>query len=231
MGIQSGSFSIDTALRAQEAGQAFVSHRPGSQALIQKTPDSGPGEKDLRILSASPTQSELRPPFRDRHNITSDTQEGFIVLDDGNGLTPQPNSSGANGVMAPYSHFLNVRGDEGERGPIFNYARLFTWTHLVGNVTRALESEVANIRAEKILQEELPDHVQGHVNGSSDPWVRFLEGSAEHTERYCGLDRFPLFAYPEWSEIALPNWKAIAIASFWAIFLQWGTTGTACRTP
>ena len=234
IGMQAGSHSIDLALRTQEAGQAFLQNSPNGNGMHHtRTSGKSPTEeKDLRISQLSPTKSEGQRYLRDRSGVSSDYQEGFIVLDDGNGLSPQPNSLASAGARAPYSHFLNVRGDEKERGAIFNYARLFTWTHLTSHVTEALATKVTKIRAEEFCQDDLPEHVEGHLADSvkSDPWMRFLEGSSRHTERYCGVDQRPIYAYPEWKEIPLEMWKAIAVASFWAIFVQWGTTGSACKS-
>ena len=232
--MQAGSDTVDVALRQQEAAQAFLHADPGSHAgsdpnrASEKTATAG--DKDIKITPLSPARSAPRTPLRDRSGISSDVQEGFIVLDDGNGLTPQPNSLTSNGVLAPYSQFMNIRGDEKERGPIFNYARVFTWSHLTDSVTRALITKVAKIRAEELCQEELPEHVEGHLVNNPDPWMRFLEGSSKHTERYCGLDERPIYAYPEWHEIPVAMWKALCVASFWAIFVQWGTTGSACES-
>ena len=229
IGVQAESHTIDVALRTQEAAKALPSPRPGSHAPDTNGIPEKPEDKELRIQRLSSTQSEPRTPRRDKTTSTTDFQEGFIVLDDGNGLNPQPNSTATSGVLAPYSHFLNVRGDEGERGPIFNYARLFTWSHLTNNVMKALATKVAKIRAEELCQDDLPDHLEGHAADVPDMWTRVLEGSSKHTERYCGLDQNPLFAYPEWKEIPLEMWKAIFVAAFWAMFVQWGTTGSACK--
>ena len=229
--MQSGSNTIDIALRTQEAAKAFPKQPRESQTIdsgIASEKTAAAEDKEMQIGIPSPPRSEPRTMPPGRTVFATDTQEGLIVLDDGNGLCPQPNSQSINGVLAPYSHFLNVRGDEKERGPTFNYARLFTWAQLTVTVTRALATKVAKIRAEELCQEDLPEHVEAHLNANpGDPWMRFLEGSSEHTERYCGLDLNPIYAYPEWNEVPLAMWKAIFTASFWAMFVQWGTTGSA----
>ena len=236
VGTQAGSHSIDAALRTELAAQAFINPRHNSHKLENdKTPEKSPvnekdEKQDMRIMAASPTRSEAKTLLKDRSGLSKDNQEGFIVLDEGNGLSPQPNSTGVSGALVPYSHFMNVRGDEGERGPIYNFARIFTWTHLTKNVVDALIATVIRIRNEESLQEHLPEHVEEQHRGNPDPWMRFLEGSCAHTERYCGLDNNPIYAYPEWQQVPLEMWKAIAVASFWAIFVQWGTTGAACTT-
>ena len=119
------------------------------------------------------------------------------------------------------SRFCNIRGDEKRRGPAFNYARTFTYCHLIRAVTQALQTTADNICERKSCSGEREFQEQNYRTG--------LQGNAACTEAYCGLDRpdREIYAYPEWREIPSDIWIGMASSAALAMFLQWGTTGAA----
>ena len=154
----------------------------------------------------------------------SRNQRGLIVADKrDSGLTPQTSRTPRlpREEHQGTSHFFNIRGDEKRRGPVFNYARTFTYCHLVGTVTQALQTTIDNICDRKTCSGEHEFQEQGHRTG--------LLGNGACTEAYCGLDRpdREIYAYPEWSEIPSAIWIGMGFSAVLALILQWGTTGAA----
>ena len=89
--------------------------------------------------------------------IESKDQRGLVVTDKGDsGLTPQTRRT----PQLPRedyqrtSHFFNIRGDEKRRGPAFNYARTFTYGHLIRTITQALQNTIDNICERKTCSGE-----------------------------------------------------------------------------
>lgn len=119
----------------------------------------------------------------------------------------------------------DIVGDEKKEGPIFNYARVFTWWQLAQTIETALATTVNNIATGQTCK---PVEEKGAI-----PWnhegrpEENLAGDSFTTAQYCGLDltHGQILAYPEWKDITVDVWKRILIASCIAIFVQWGTTG------
>jgi hypothetical protein len=136
----------------------------------------------------------------------------------------------------------DIRGHEWRQGPIFNYARIFTWWQLATTVSNAFAATLENVKEKRILDEqELTNRSQDskaeqpvkHAeqnqvledlqNGDAHPNDRSLIVS-----RYCGLDGpESAKAYPEWQDIGSDWWKRLVAAILMAVALQWGTTGAA----
>ena len=114
-----------------------------------------------------------------------------------------------------------MRGDEKRRGPIFNFARVFTYCHLVGTVHHTLRTMMENIRNRHPCI--------GRTGTWSEEKTHNTElcGDASQTEAYCGLDQRNIYAYPEWSEIPGHIWFGLVLSIVLSLFLQWGTTGAA----
>ena len=154
----------------------------------------------------------------------SKNQRGLVVADKrSSGLTPQIRRTPqlAREEFQRISQFLNIRGDEKRRGPAFNYARTFTYCHLLKTITQALQTTMDNICEGKTCSGEHEFQEQGYRTG--------LLGNGACTEAYCGLDapNRGIYAYPEWSEIRSEIWIGIGLSTVLAMVLQWGTTGTA----
>lgn len=121
----------------------------------------------------------------------------------------------------------DIMGDEKRPGPIFNYARVFTWWQLARTVEAALTTSVNGIATGQTCK-------QSSEKSSPLPWnmdrrpEENLAGDSYTTAQYCGLDlnRGQIIAYPEWGDIAPDVWKRIFVASIMAMFVQWGTTGS-----
>ena len=152
-------------------------------------------------------------------------QHGLIVTANKNdsGLTPYTRRE----LQLPRRSFgrpsslFDVRGDERRRGPAFNYARTFTYCHLVNTIKKAVDTTMENISEGNTCSGEQNFEVGGHREG--------LLGNDACTEAYSGLNRpgREIYAYPEWSEVPPEVWKGIGISALLALFLQWGTTGAA----
>jgi hypothetical protein len=91
-----------------------------------------------------------------------DEQRGLVVR---SGLAPQPHhkrsQTAQDGMDAPHLANLelpmwcgaDVRGDERKRGPIYNYARIFTWWQLASTIEQALRKTLDNIADGKACDE------------------------------------------------------------------------------
>ncbi|KAF2870392.1 hypothetical protein BDV95DRAFT_444030, partial [Massariosphaeria phaeospora] len=120
----------------------------------------------------------------------------------------------------------DIMGDEKREGPIFNYARVFTWWQLARTIESALTTTVNNIATGQTCK---PTHDKPALypwNSDRKPEDN-VAGDSFSTAQYCGLDlnRGQILAYPEWDDITADVWKRIAVASIVAFCLQWGTTG------
>ena len=185
-------------------------------------------DKALETDNAVLVKLSRGPPNSiDRNDTRSKNQRGLVVAHKGeSGLIPYT-SYAARSQMENSDHIspiCNPRGDEKRRGPVFNYARVFTYSHLIQTVIQALKTTVENIRAGKTCS--------GDENGSKwkgKDYMSQLSGDAVQTEAYCGLGQssHELYAYPEWSEIPSSTWISMGFSAVLAIFLQWGTTGAA----
>ena len=126
----------------------------------------------------------------DRHS-----QQGLGVQGSRSGLTPYPrrNWPFCKGTELDLPFLFNVRGVESDLGPAFNYARIFTYRHLINSVCKAVGKTVKRIREGKA--------VKGHEWRRDCAYQEELEGDKLQTDAYCGLDGDEIWAYPEWSVI------------------------------
>lgn len=158
------------------------------------------------------------------------------------GLTPQPHrvsTFGGKGVSAAYLENcpdrvstndyarlevpnwfgFDVGGDEKEEGPLFNYARPFTWWQFASAIEEAFAATLSSLRNGDSCQEQAWDlHQKTEAN---------LTGTATQVAKYCGLGTRPVLAYPEWNRINAKVWHRMLIAALLAIWVQFGTTGPA----
>ncbi|KAF2009711.1 hypothetical protein BU24DRAFT_380325 [Aaosphaeria arxii CBS 175.79] len=120
----------------------------------------------------------------------------------------------------------DIMGDEKRVGPIFNYARVFTWWQLARTVESALSTTVNAIATGETCKPAQEKDVLKRWNSERRPEEN-LAGDSWTTAQYCGLElnRGQILAYPEWSEITPEVWKRIIVAGVVALFVQWGTTG------
>lgn len=111
---------------------------------------------------------------------------------------------------------LDVHGDERVEGPIFNYARVFTWFQLAKHVRHGFSRAM-----------DLPTPAHARTNSSSST-LPILDVEKKGRTR-------PLRTFGRLSEIDSIVFHHMLWASLVAIILQWGTTGaaifTAYKTP
>lgn len=174
------------------------------------------------------------PPILPETSVTEKGEQRGIMMR--SGLAVQPHRAQTNEAAFEVPPIVNltlpgwcgvdIMGDEQQPGPIFNYARVFTWWQLARTVETALTMSVNNIATGQTCK-------QSSEKMTSPPWnmerrpEENLAGDSYTTAQYCGLDlnRGQIIAYPEWSDIAPDVWKRIFAASIMAMFVQWGTTG------
>src|SRR5438034_9445689 len=107
-----------------------------------------------RTLRANRAHRALEPHFQQCGVTDIDNQQGLVER---SGLTPQPYrpQTTVGGFEIPNIRNLSipswlgadVRGDERCRGPIYNYARVFTWWQFVNSVEEAFDATIENINA------------------------------------------------------------------------------------
>ncbi|KAK5133785.1 hypothetical protein LTR08_007214 [Meristemomyces frigidus] len=182
-------------------------------------------------LEAELAMRALEPPIV---SPTPYLRQGQRGLTGRSGLSPQPSlvqtsldgfdAPGVACLELPTWYGADVEGDEKRKGPIYNYARLFTWWQLASTLDHAFWNTLQNIS-------------HGNVCGSTpgpnaQPWDHQdppanLEGDIGDSARYCGLGAARIYAYPSWSDMPSDVYRRIFAASCWGLFLQWGTTGAS----
>jgi len=95
---------------------------------------------------------------------------------------------------------FSIEGDEALEGPIFNYARLFTFREFSSTVTKAFRASNSSLKAGKSQCENIFEVAEA-----------------------CKLSEEPLEAYTPWRKTDPTLWHHILIAAGAAIFVQWGT--------
>lgn len=114
---------------------------------------------------------------------------------------------------------FDVAGDEKEEGPLYNYARPFTWWQFASAIEQAFASTLSSLRSGQNCQGQPWDtHQLPEPN---------LAGTAAQVTRYSGCDTRPFLAYPEWKDISAKVWHRMGISILLAFIIQWGTTGPA----
>ncbi|KAK3678270.1 hypothetical protein LTR78_001565 [Recurvomyces mirabilis] len=178
-------------------------------------------------LTAERAHRAMEPPIFNNEYTDYDEQRGLIVR---SGLTPQPHRvqtvQGAfdapdpDRLIIPKWCGFGVEGDEQQKGPTFNYARLFTWWQLAFTVRSALWQTLDHglrLRWDDAAKE-----------GN-------LTGDCVETARYCGVATRSIRAYPTWTKMPSEVYRRMFAAALAGLFVQWGTTGAsiliAYKTP
>lgn len=116
---------------------------------------------------------------------------------------------------------FSVAGDELEPGPIFNYARPWTYANAVRHIAVAFEQNtVRQLNRQPVARDRKWD---------ADPqnWQVNLQGSPEEYSSYANPEGRDIIDLPIHAPVSVAlNYNCIIAASV-AIFLQWGTTGAA----
>lgn len=198
VGTQNAADSIDEALRADIAYRAKEPPIIGDSSVTEKGEQRGIMVRSG--LAVQPHRVQTNEAAFDVPPVTNLDLPGWLGAD--------------------------IMGDEKREGPVFNYARVFTWWQLAQTIEHALKTTVNAIaigetckpKEEKSLLRPWATNQRAEENVAGDSYT---------TAQYCGLDlnRGQILAYPEWSDIPADVWKRIFVASVVALIVQWGTTG------
>jgi hypothetical protein len=109
-------------------------------------------------------------------------------------------SSGYEILEVPTWLGFSIVGDEALEGPIFNYARLFTFREFSTTIRKAFVANIASLKADNSQKRNIFEVAES-----------------------CKLDKPLLQAYTPWQEIDSTVWHHMLIAAGAAIFVQWGT--------
>jgi hypothetical protein len=128
---------------------------------------------------------------------TSDAIEG---LDESGRIQKPDNVSSYEILEVPTWLGFSIVGDEALEGPIFNYARLFTFREFSITIRKAFVANIASLKADNNRKRNIFEVAES-----------------------CKLDEPLLHAYTPWQKIDSTVWHHMLIAAGAAIFVQWGT--------
>ena len=214
VGTQFRADSIGKALRADKA------HRAREPWNVEE----GTDEAEQHGIEA---RSGLTPQL---HRVQSD-YGGFVGPDMDN-------------LKVPNWLGFNVSGDERRKGPIYNYARAFTWAQVAKSVFEAFDKTISNIQAGYTCgdimrvaaqqgNQQQNQHTEEKQQENLVSWdarktaLPNLAGDSIKTATYCGIDTRSILAYPKWGDITPGVWRDIVVASVFALIVQWGTSGAS----
>jgi hypothetical protein len=119
-----------------------------------------------------------------------------------------------------------LRVDETNTAPIYNFSRFLSWVQSVEEVLRAFEAA-----SQRRQQHESVDPGQDWVvvQPNEQPHPENRLGNRAQVERYCTQDDLEV---PGTEDTRRGRWgpnvlSRMLVSSFLALFLQWGTTGAA----
>ncbi|KAK0751300.1 hypothetical protein B0T18DRAFT_307083, partial [Schizothecium vesticola] len=171
--------------------------------------------------------------------------EAYLALEpNGNQPAPQPNVNGPapqqNGnnqplqaaqqsfkVVSPQDpHDLDVFGfsifgDEIQQGPVYNYARMFTWRVTAQRLFSYFERAADNVQSHRdMLQAQIHEDQMNHGFQGGIPLNQLHNLQLD-------LQSLELSEYPTEDEVGPDLWFHLISAFFMAVFVQWGTAGAA----
>ncbi|MCJ1241342.1 hypothetical protein MMC14_009346, partial [Varicellaria rhodocarpa] len=115
---------------------------------------------------------------------------------------------------------FDIRGDEARQGPIYNHARVFTWSQSARTFIHGFKSTLEKVRDYQDCQ-----------GAYWDPRLRSerkLSGTTAELAAYTALPlNRPIDAYSEFHKVQPHVWWYIIVAGCVSMFVQWGTTGSA----
>ena len=103
---------------------------------------------------------------------------------------------------------FSIEGDEAREGPLFNYARLFTFREFSLTITNAFAAHLASFEADPNRKTNIVEVAES-----------------------CKLDKYLLQAYTPRQEIGSTVWHHMLIGAGAAIFVQWGTASIIYVSP
>lgn len=124
----------------------------------------------------------------------------------------------------PHMYSATLTGHEGEEGPIYNYARVFTAARFAETVTYGFE------RALKAIADgKSPNGKWRRYDGEGKrvDLHENLIGTTEQYARFCGFDQNLELreSYASWSAIPKKVWRHVLVSILVALFVLWGTVG------
>ncbi|KAK6442916.1 hypothetical protein LTR95_000794 [Oleoguttula sp. CCFEE 5521] len=190
------------------------------------------------LVKSGGTKRALEPPWNSGPSYSEVEDQKVLVVR--SGLSPQlkhvqtatlfetPN---VDDLEIPPWLAARVGGDEELKGPIHNYARLFTWWQLAHTVEQALSRTLDNISGNKACRNsEDPARIPTGKLQLND-----LKADSKGTALYCKVGVQGIKAYREWADMTSALYLYMFIAACVAVFVQWGTTGAsvliAYKTP
>ncbi|KAI1915561.1 hypothetical protein LOZ65_005464 [Ophidiomyces ophidiicola] len=114
---------------------------------------------------------------------------------------------------------LSFAGDELHKGPVYNYARVFTWWQAVHHFMEAIKS-MDQPQLTRDGQYSQPGKPHDQMATDSLLESEITELPAFNTGQYMAL-------YPKFSDLPPDLWWRMVIASVMALIIQWGTTGAS----
>ncbi|KAH7232418.1 hypothetical protein B0J15DRAFT_409137 [Fusarium solani] len=186
------------------------------------------------------------------YSAGSPTQDGVqmgICVDVESGLTLEPGQTATQqGTLEPVGYqpprlpetlMMNVRGDERQEGPVYTYARVFTWLAFTRRIIDAFDKTLRNLgNGVGCDMPQDPQQTQQQAQQEPPAGGSILVGTAIQTSTYCDLPvsyqaisptskPTPIRAYINFSEMGADVYKRMLKALVVALFAQWGTTGAA----
>ncbi|SPQ23026.1 292aed90-b939-4f33-9189-9e4aacd86745 [Thermothielavioides terrestris] len=212
------------------------------------------------LHAAEAHRAQLPPDYPDSQTETGPQEAIFVE----SGLTREPAAAVTqHGQLHPASNHLleppktlgmDTRGDEAKEGPVYTYARVFTWWAFTRRILDAFETTLDKM-VENRQCREMPNPVaieqqqpppanppqpNNNNNNNKPPPTppRMLVGSAWQMSKYCNLpttrqgfpqagDPAPVRAYSRLRDVETAVWARMRDALAVALFAQWGTTGAA----
>ncbi|KAJ8073068.1 hypothetical protein PM082_019936 [Marasmius tenuissimus] len=136
--------------------------------------------------------------------------------------------SGRRAIYLDTDRSQTLYADEHVSVPIYNYARLFTWTEAVQEMAACFCHAARRAKNFESVDSEM-EWVEGSHLDSNTIRPENRRGTAVQVEEYCSSESQPKLP-PEVLEHASGVWTRLVIASSAALGLQWGTTGAAFLT-
>ncbi|KAF9060625.1 hypothetical protein BDP27DRAFT_1339341 [Rhodocollybia butyracea] len=167
---------------------------------------SGASQSEIPSLHSRGVCSGSQAPFPHmsrKGSVDQDSQSDYVLAQQGiPKLSPNDFDESPSPLLTWWG--FDVRGDERTEGPIFNYARIFTWFTFAGHVQRGFENGISSFR------------------------TMFNPSTARDAAIRCRLEPelsafIPLSTLHQHPHIIHHMFQAALVA----LFLQWGTTGAA----
>ena len=228
MKTQTCSGSVDTALEYHYAYRALSGSnvpRAGVHGSFRSEDNSteSDGLSPFRLTKKKQrgilTHSRI---FPDRHLTVEPANPGPRIESSLQDFTPNGGIPQAPAkILSQFNRtkwgLWDIRGDEKEEGPIYNYARWLSTPIFALTIYKAFNASLRRLQNKETV--------------NSEPWdnniVYALKGNKEQLARYCGLDEsIGNFADRD-GEMMSGVWTRVIIAMLVAIWVQWGTTGPA----